>query len=149
MSSLTCRVAALAISFLIAPGVGAAERPLGSAAAAGWGFDLAGANFARKPGDDFFRHGNGAWYDRALIPRDRSAIGVDTALAITAEGRIRDILERGADGVDPSGRADAVKFGAFYTAFMDEALADRLDAEPSAPLLEAIRFAQTREELAA
>jgi putative endopeptidase len=148
MSSLTCRFAVLAISFLIAPSIGAAEPSVGSAAAAGWGFNLAGADFAKNSGDDFFRYGNGAWYDRALIPRDRSAIGVDTALAITAEARIRDILERGADGVDPSARADAVKFGAFYAAFMDEARADRLDAEPIAPLLEAIRFAQTREELA-
>src|SRR5215831_31260 len=148
MSSLTWRVAVLALSFLIAPMIGAAERSVGSAAAAPWGFDLAGADFAKNPGDDFFRYGNGAWYDRALIPRDRSANGVDTALAITAEGRIRDILERGADGVDPSARADAVKFGAFYAAFMDDARADRLDAEPIAPLLEAIRFAQTREELA-
>ena len=73
MSSLTCRVAVLAISFLIAPSIGAAEPSLGSAAAAGWGFDLAGADFAKNPGDDFFRYGNGAWYDRALIPRDRSA----------------------------------------------------------------------------
>src|SRR6516165_11224746 len=128
MSSLTCRVAVLAISFLIALGIGAAERPAERAAAAAWGFDLAGADFAKNPGDDFFRHGNGAWYDRALIPRDRSAIGVDTALAITAEARIRDILERGADGVDPSARLDALKFGAFYAAFMDEARADWLDA---------------------
>src|SRR5215469_1357656 len=100
MSSLTRRVAVLAISFLIAPTCGAAERPAGSAAAAGWGFDLAGADFATNPGDDFFRYGNGAWYDRARIPRDRSSIGVDTALNITAEARIRDILERGVDGVE-------------------------------------------------
>src|ERR1700739_322431 len=138
MSCLTCRGAALGISFLIAPSIGAVQRPVGSAAAAGGGFDLAGADFARNPGDDFFRYGNGAWYDRALIPRDRSSIGVDTALNITAEARIRDILERGADGVDLSARADALKIGAFYTAFMDEARADRLDAEPIAPLLEMI-----------
>jgi putative endopeptidase len=148
MSCLTCRVAVLAISFLIAPSIGAAERPVSSAAAAGWGFDLAGADFASNPGDDFFRYGNGGWYDRALIPRDRSSIGVDTALNITAEARIRDILERGADGVDPSARADALKIGAFYAAFMDEARADRLDAEPIAPLLEMIRLAKTYEELA-
>jgi putative endopeptidase len=148
MSSLTWRVGVLAISFLIAPSFGAAERPVGSAAAADWGFNLAGTDFATNPGDDFFRYANGAWYDRALIPRDRSSIGVDTALVITAEARIRDILERGADGVDPPARADALKIGAFYAAFMDEARADRLDGEPIAPLLERIRSAATREELA-
>jgi len=148
MSSLTRRVAVLAISFLIAPSFGA-ERPVGSAAATDWGFDLAGADFATNPGDDFFRYGNGAWYERALIPRDRSSIGVDTALDITAEARIRDILERGVDGVEPSALADALKIGAFYAAFMDQARVDRLDAEPIAPLLEVIRRAETREALAA
>src|SRR6266851_9668463 len=102
MSSLVCRVAVFAISIVIAQNIGAAGQPAGSAAAGGWGFDLAGADFARNPGDDFFGHGNGAWYDRALIPPDRSSIGVDTILSITAEARIRDILERGREGVGPS-----------------------------------------------
>jgi putative endopeptidase len=147
MSSLACRVAVIAISIVIAQEIGAAE-PAGSVAAGGWGFDLAGADLAKNPGDDFFRHGNGAWYDRALIPPDRSSIGVDTALSITAEAHIREILERGAEGVAPSSRADAAKIGAFYAAFMDEARAEALDAEPIAPLLQMIRAAATREELA-
>ncbi len=67
---------------------------------------------------------------------------------MTAEARIRDILERGEDGVAPSARADAAKIGAFYAAFMDEARAEALDAQPIAPLMEMIRAAQTREELA-
>ena len=148
MSSLVYRVAVLAISIAIAQNIGAAAQPAGSTAAGGWGFDLAGADFATNPGDDFFRHGNGAWYDRALIPPDRSSIGVDTALNIAAEARIRDILERGDDGAGPSSRADAVKIGAFYAAFMGEARAEALDAEPIAPLLRMIRVAATREELA-
>jgi putative endopeptidase len=148
MSGLICRIAVLAISLLIAQTIVAAERPAGTVAAAGWGFDLAGADFAKNPGDDFFRYGNGAWYDGALIPRDRSSIGVDTALNIIAEARIRDILERGEQGVGPSARADAAKLGAFYAAFMDEARAEKLDGEPIVPLLEMIRAAETREQLA-
>jgi putative endopeptidase len=147
MSSLVCRIAAIAIAIVIAQKIGAAELA-GSAAAGGWGFDLAGADFAKNPGDDFFRHGNGAWYDRALIPPDRSSIGVDTVLSIAAEAHIREILEQGAEGADPSSRADAAKVGAFYAAFMDEARAEALDAEPIAPLLQIIRAAATREELA-
>jgi putative endopeptidase len=69
-------------------------------------------------------------------------------LTIAAETRIRDILERGEQGVDPSSRADAAKIGAFYAAFMDEAGAEALDAEPIAPLLKMIRAAATREEVA-
>ena len=106
------------------------------------------ARILQNPGDDFFRYGNGAWYDRARIPPDRSSTGVDTELNITAEARIRDILERGAEGAGPSARADAAKIGAFYTAFMDEAGAEARDAEPIAPLLRMIRAAATREQLA-
>jgi putative endopeptidase len=145
MSSLVCRVAAFAVTIAIAQSIGAAGQPAGSAG--GWGFDLVGADFAANPGDDFFRHGNGVWYDRARIPPDRSSIGVDTVLTIAAETRIRDILERGEQGVDPSSRADAAKIGAFYAAFMDEARAETLDAEPIAPLLRMVRAAASREEL--
>ena len=146
MSSIARRVALFVISLALAQI--AAEQLAGSAAAGDWGFDLAGADFAKNPGDDFFRYGNGAWYDRALIPRDRSSIGVYTALNISAEARIRDILERGEQGVAPSVRADAAKIGAFYAAFMDEARAEKLDVEPIAPLLGMIRAAETREQLA-
>jgi putative endopeptidase len=148
MSSLVCRAAVLAVSIVVAPGIAAGQNA-GSAAAGGWGFDLAGADFAKNPGDDFFRYGNGAWYDRARIPPDRSSIGVDTALNITAEARIRDILERGEQDVAASARADAAKIGAFYKAFMDEARAEALDARPIVPLLQMIRAATTREDLAA
>ena len=36
-----------------------------------WGFDIAGMDNATKPGDDFFRHANGAWLDKAVIPADK------------------------------------------------------------------------------
>src|SRR6266566_4237788 len=112
MSNLACRVAALAL--LIA----AAQNRLAVAqfasadppATGSWDFDRAGADFATKPGDDFFRYGNVTWYDHAVIPPDRSSIGVFTALSIAAEARIRDILKHGDRGVDPSARADAAKF---------------------------------------
>jgi putative endopeptidase len=147
MSSLVRRVAVFAISIVVAQNVGAAGQSAGSAAAGSWGFDLAGVDFAKNPGDDFFRYGNGAWYDRALIPPDRSSIGVDTALNIAAEARIREILERGEAGAGPSSPVDAGKIGAFYAAFMGEARAEALDAEPIAPFLQMIRVAATREEL--
>src|SRR3974390_580908 len=105
MPNLTCRVATLALFVCCTHHIAAAGELAGSAqtaASAGWGFDLHGADFANNPGDDFFRHGHGAWYARAVIPPDRSSIGVDAALTIANEARIRDILERGEDGVDPS-----------------------------------------------
>jgi len=150
MPNLTCRVAALVLFVSCAQNVAVPAEPAGSAptASGGWGFDVTGADFAYNPGDDFFRYGNGEWYDRAIIPPDRSSIGVDTVLSITAEARIREILERSEEGIGLALRADAVKIGAFYASFMDETRAEALDAKPIAPLLEMIRGATTREEVA-
>jgi putative endopeptidase len=150
MSNLACRIAALALLITGTQNIAAVAQPAVSAPAAprGWGFDLTGADFAKNPGDDFFRYGSGAWYDRSVIPADRGSIGVFTALSIAAEARIREILERGEEGVDRSARADAAKLGSFYAAFMDEARAEALDAQPIAPLIAMIRAAATREELA-
>jgi hypothetical protein len=47
MSSPVYRVAAFAISIVIAQTIGATGQPAGSAAVGGWGFDLAGADFAK------------------------------------------------------------------------------------------------------
>jgi putative endopeptidase len=151
MSNLVCRIAALALFVAGAQNIVALGQPAASAppAAGAWGYDLSGADFAQKPGNDFFRYGNGLWYDHAVIPPDRSVIGVDDLLTMTAEARIRDILERGADGVPQAARADAAKIGAFYAAFMDEARAEALDAQPIAPLIAMVRATQTRAELAA
>jgi putative endopeptidase len=146
MFLIICRISGLAILTLAI--LGLPESP-GSAFAESWGFDLNGADFEIKPGDDFFRYSSGAWYDRAVIPSDRSSIGVSTALTITAEVRIREILERGKHGVPLSAEPDAAKIGAFYAAFMNEVRAEALDAQPIAPIIEMIRAAKTREELVA
>src|SRR5438128_1068811 len=150
MSNLICRVAALTLLIAGTQSLSAIAQPAGSlpATTGAWGFDLSGADFAKKPGDDFYRYANGAWQDRTVIPPDRSSQGVAEALGLTAEARIRDILERGAEGVDPAARTDAAKIGAFYKAFMDEARAEALDAQPIIPLLQTIRAATTHEQLA-
>src|SRR4051812_394643 len=150
MSNLVCRIAALAFFITSIQNIGAVAQPAGSAPAVTgtWGFDLSGTDFTKKPGDDFYRYANGAWYDRTVIPPDRSSNGVGTALDITTELRLREILERGQDGVDPSARTDAAKIGAFYRSFMDEARAEALDVQPITPLIQIIRSAGTHEQLA-
>ena len=115
-----------------------------SFSAVDWYTSTTGADFPKRPGDDFFRYSNGVWYNRAIIPRDRSSIGVFTDLSIATEARIREILERGEEGADLVARADAAKLGAFYAAFMNEARAEALDAAPIAPLIGMIRTAGTR-----
>ena len=47
--------------------------PAGKPAIGSWGFDLAGMDKSVRPGDDFFRYANGAWFDKAVIPSDRTS----------------------------------------------------------------------------
>src|SRR5438105_11732670 len=142
MVNLACRIAALAVliaGILHAPAVAQTSR-FAKPVTGSWGFDLSGADFATKPGDDFFHYANGAWYDRAIVPPDRTSNGVSTALTVTAEARTRDILESTEEGSDASTSADAAKIRAFYAAFMNQARAQSLDDQPIAPLLGMIRI---------
>jgi putative endopeptidase len=114
-----------------------------------WGLDLSGRDSATKPGDDFYRYVNGAWYDRTRIAPDRQSNGVDRVLSDAVELRVRDILQGGEAGVEAIARADAAKMGALYKAFMDEARAETLDAQPIKPLIQQLRAAVSRDDLAA
>jgi putative endopeptidase len=149
MLNLTCRIVAVILVIFGAQNI----APMGlasdytAATTGGWGFDFTGADFTKKPGDDFFRYANGGWYDRAVIPADRSSIGPSIGLSMAAEARIREILEQERQGGGPSAQADASKIGAFYAAFMNEARAEALDVQPIAALIAMIRSASTRAEL--
>jgi putative endopeptidase len=109
---------------------------------------FSGADLGIKPGDDFFRYSNGAWFDHAVISPDHDTNGVDTALSDIAEGRIRDILMSGGTSAELSAREDAAKAGVFHSNFMDEARAEALDANPIAPFVRMLRQAETRADLA-
>jgi len=148
MLNLSCRIAPVVLLIFGSLGPTGQAFDYAPAVAGGWGFDLAGANFAKKPGDDFFRYANGTWYERTVIPIDRSSIGPSDVLSIMAEARIREILEDVRDGIDPSALADAAKIGAFFAAYMDEARAEALDTQPIASLIAMIRSASNREEFA-
>src|SRR5262245_18774531 len=153
MRKISTAVAGVMILLAAPQAIGRAERSAQVPAVVGeygpWGFDLTGMHRSTKPGDDFFRYANGAWYDRTLIPPDRDSNGIDRTLNDVVELRIRDILERGETGVEAGARADAAKIGAFYAAFMDEARAETLDAQPIRPLIQALRAAVSRDDLAA
>jgi putative endopeptidase len=109
-----------------------------------WGFDLDGMDRSVKPGDDFFKFANGKWAERTEIPADRSRYGAFHKLAELSDERVRAILEDAKAGrlADP----DAAKIAAGYAAYMDEALAERLDARPIASELAQIRKVHTRDQ---
>jgi putative endopeptidase len=109
-----------------------------------WGFDKTGMDPSVKPGDDFYRFANGKWDDRTEIPSDRTRYGNFDKLSELSENRVRAIVEDAAAGKlqDP----DAAKIGAAYGSFMDEALAEKLDARPIAPELAQVRAVKTKDE---
>ena len=112
-----------------------------------WGFDASGMDTSVKPGDDFYQYANGKWDARTTIPGDRVRYGNFDKLAELSENRVHEILEEAAAGKlsDP----DAAKIRAAYVSFMDQALADKLDAKPMAADLAKIRAVKSRDEFTA
>src|SRR5882762_5870497 len=102
MGRISSVVAGVMILMAAPQAIGRAEQSVPSVVGeyGPWGVDLNGMDSSTKPGDDFFRYANGAWYDRTRIAPDRGSNGVDRVLNDVAELRIRDILERGEDGVE-------------------------------------------------
>jgi putative endopeptidase len=132
--------------------VAPAEAPVPAAALASphygtWGFDATGVDPTVKPGDDFFRYANGKWADRTEVPSDRVRYGNFDKLYELSQNRLHAILEDAAAGKlnDP----DAAKIAAGYAAYMNEALADKLDAGPIQPELAAIKAVKTKDEFTA
>ncbi|MBL8555367.1 MAG: peptidase M13 [Phenylobacterium sp.] len=112
-----------------------------------WGFDLSGMDRSVRPGDDFFKFANGKWDERTQIPADRTRYGNFNKLRELSENRMHAILEDAKAGRlnDP----DAAKIAAGYAAFMDEALAEKLDARPMAPELAQIRKVTSKAQFTA
>jgi putative endopeptidase len=114
-----------------------------------WGFDLAGADKATRPGDDFFRYANGAWLDKTEIPADKPGYSLRLAISDLVEQRLHDLIDSAAAQAGREPQTVDEKVGAFYRSYMDEARIEALGAKAIAPQLAAVRAAKTREDLAA
>jgi putative endopeptidase len=114
-----------------------------------WGFDLAGADKATHPGDDFFRYANGTWLDKTEIPGDKPGYSLRLAMTDQVEQRLHEMMQAAAAKVEHEPKALDGKVGAFYKSFMDEQRVESLGAKAIAPQLDAVRKAKTRDELAA
>ncbi len=112
-----------------------------------WGIDLAGMNTAVKPGDSFFDYVNGTAVANMVIPADKTSMGSFVALIDLSEARSKAIVTALAARTDLSG--DDAKIAAVYKAMMDEDAANKLDAAPLAPKLNAIAAIKTKAEMAA
>jgi putative endopeptidase len=114
-----------------------------------WGYDVAGADKATRPGDDFFRYANGAWLDKTQIPADKPGMTLRLAMTDRVEQRLHVLMEAAAKNTGHEPTTLDGKIGAFYKSFMDEARIEALGAKAIAPQLDAVRKAKSRDELAA
>ncbi len=148
---------ASAVAVLAVPAIGfsqqsAAPVAAGATADAGaarygtWGFDLTGMDKGVKPGDDWYRFVNGAWTDRTAIPADRSSYGAFAVLRDLSEVRMRSLIS-GYSATDAA-HPDRMKAAILYSGFMDEALAEKLDAQPLAERLAPVKAAASKDDLA-
>ncbi|MGR4862638.1 M13 family metallopeptidase [Caulobacter sp. LARHSG274] len=128
-------------------GGGTASVSLESPRYGTWGFDVSGMDRSVKPGDDFYKFANGTWDANTAIPSDRVRYGNFDKLAELSEARTKAIITEAADSAstDP----DTVKIGAAYRAFMNEALAEKLDAKPIAAELDGLRKVATKDDFTA
>ena len=148
---------ATAAAALAAPAIGFSQQsvaPVAAGAAAdaratrygAWGFDLTGMDKKVRAGDDWFRFVNGAWVDRTTIPADRSSYGAFAVLRDLSEVRMRGLISgySAADTAHP----DRMKAAILYADFMDEAAAEKLDAQPLLARLAPVKAAATKDDLA-
>ena len=87
-----------------------------------WGVDLDARDTSVKPGDDFDKYANGAWFARTEIPSDQSSAGVGFDVYNLTQRQLRDVV---------AGAPATSQVGGLYQSFMDEA---RVDALGDAPL---------------
>ena len=112
-----------------------------------FGLDLTAGKPAIKPGDDFFEHANGTWYDTYAIPDDRSSVGIFTRLDEQSQNRVRDIIEQAAAS-QPAPGSPEQKIGDYYASFMDEITIETNALKPVQPELNRIAAASSKKDIA-
>ncbi|HEX2831591.1 MAG TPA: M13-type metalloendopeptidase [Thermoanaerobaculia bacterium] len=113
-----------------------------------WGVDLAGMDRTARPGDDFFKFVNGQWAATTQIPADETRWGAFNLLRDLSEARVRAIVDKWAADKNLKAGSDEAKVAAFYRAYLDDATAEKLDAKPIQPYLDAVKKAKTHEDVA-
>jgi putative endopeptidase len=112
-----------------------------------WGVDLPGMDKTINPGDDFFRYVSGTWYDKAVIPSDRTSTGSFLDLDIQSEDKVRTIM------ADLEGRkdkltADEKRVRDLFHSFIDTARVEQLGLKPAERDLQAIAAVKSLDDVA-
>jgi len=101
--------------------------------------DVAGIDPSIKPGDNFFMHVNGRWYDTARIADDQVGVGSYSFLNIPQRQLLENILEEVSAGTHPTG-SNEQKVGDFYASGMDTETINARGYQPIQPVLDEIEL---------
>lgn len=105
-----------------------------------------GINASIKPGDNFFMHVNGKWYDTARIADDQVGVGSYSFLNIPQKQLLENILNEVSAAKHSAGSIEQ-KVGDFYASGMDTAAINARGYEPVKPILAEIQSISTLAEL--
>ncbi|MCR9223439.1 MAG: M13 family metallopeptidase [Hyphomonas sp.] len=127
------------------------EREVVTASRDDWGefgLDLYSMDTSVVPGEDFFRHVNGTWYDEFEMPADRTRYGAFSLLREKSEQRVKFIIDDLAEAKPDPATLEG-KVAAFYNAYVDMDAIEAAGLTPIQPYLERIASIETKEDLAA
>ena len=127
------------------------EREVVTASRDDWGefgLDLYSMDTSVTPGEDFFRHVNGTWYDEFEMPADRTRYGAFSLLREKSEQRVKFIIDDLAEAKPDPATLEG-KVAAFYNAYVDMDAIEAAGLTPIQPYLDRIASIETKEDLAA
>lgn len=96
--------------------------------------DVATIDPATKPGDNFFRHVNGIWYDTVKIDADQVGVGSYSFLNIPQRKKLQYILDSVSARQNTAGSIEQ-KVGDFYASGLDTTTINQRGFEPIQPIL--------------
>ncbi|PZX56928.1 putative endopeptidase [Algoriphagus ratkowskyi] len=105
-----------------------------------------GIDSSIKPGDNFFMHVNGIWYDSAQIASDQSGVGSYSFLNIPQKQLLENILEEVSRAENTTASIEQ-RVGDFYASGMDEDAINQRGFEPIQPVLSTIEAINSVKEL--
>lgn len=142
---LSCSVAAGVLLLPATAPTQAAAKP--AAVQETHGISVANMDRSIVPGDKFYLYANGDWIKRTVIPPDRAAMGVFTALLDLSNKRTAALIENAAKSNAAAGSNER-KIADLYKSYMDESVIESHGLTPLRPHLKAIAAIQNKQELA-
>lgn len=118
------------------------------AALGSFGVELGNRDTAVKPGDDFDRYANGAWFDGYQLKDYETRYGSFNTLSDQAEEQVRVIIEE-LGGQELAAGSNEQKIRDLYRSYMDLDARNKAGIEPLKPLLDRIAAIESKADLVA